>query len=117
MPVAHVKDAHTRSDMGGTQQKGHKIRRHMRESAIVLRRRLILEGEFLRHPRLLFLSLGVEGMFSTTRWLGARSANPTPQAVQMRTPAMSQIGHKVQFPRTMLNGRCRIRNRSVAVYD
>src|SRR5215472_9487536 len=51
---SYVKDAHTRCDMGGTQQKGHKIGRHMRESAIVFRRRLILEGEFLWHARLLF---------------------------------------------------------------
>jgi hypothetical protein len=110
----YVKDAHARRKMGGTQQEGHEVRRDMRESTIVLCRRLILEGEFLRHPRLLFLALGLEGMFSTTRWLGARSANPPCTLVQMRIPAMSQMGHEERFPRTRLSVGCGFRKETIA---
>ena len=49
----NVKDAHTGCKMGGAQQKGHEVRRDMRESMVVLRRRLIPEGQFAGHSPLL----------------------------------------------------------------
>ncbi len=39
-----VKDAHTRCNVGGPQQERHEMRGDVREGAIVLRRRLVLEG-------------------------------------------------------------------------
>ena len=38
-----VKDAHTRCNVGGPQQEGHEMRGDVREGAVVLRRRLVLE--------------------------------------------------------------------------
>ena len=70
----YIKDTHARRNIGRAQQKGHEVRRDMRESTVVLCRRLVLEAEFLPHPRLRFLVLGLESTFSTTRWLEARSA-------------------------------------------
>jgi hypothetical protein len=40
----YVKATHTRCKMGGAQQEGHEMRRDMRESTVVLCRRVVLEG-------------------------------------------------------------------------
>jgi hypothetical protein len=45
-----IKDAHPRCDLRGLQQEGHEIRGDVREGAVVLRRRRILELQFLCHP-------------------------------------------------------------------
>jgi len=45
----YVKDTHARRNIGGAQQKGHEVRRDMRESTVVLCRRLVPESQFAGH--------------------------------------------------------------------
>src|SRR5215831_17767916 len=68
---SYVKDVHTRCDMGGAQQEGHEVRRDMCENAVVLRRRLVPERQFVGHSRLRSIApLTILG--STSRRVNAR---------------------------------------------
>ena len=71
-----VKDAHARRNPAARNKKGMKYAVTCANAWSYSCRRLILEGEFLRHPRLPFLVLVLEGMFSNTRWLEARPQLP-----------------------------------------
>jgi hypothetical protein len=72
----YVKDTHARCNIGGAQQKRHEVRRDMRESPIVLCCSLILEAEFLRHPRLLLLVLGLASTFFTHQMARGKVCEP-----------------------------------------
>jgi len=48
-----VEDVHPRREAGGAQQRRDEVRRHMREGAVVSRRRGVPVGQFLGHRRLL----------------------------------------------------------------
>ena len=97
-----VKDAHTRCNVGCAQPERNEVHRDVREGAVVLRRRLALETEFLGHPR----PPRIKGAFSTSRWLDARSANHAhePIGVSRRVTAK---GHQDSFLRPKPSARYR----------